>query len=71
MSYKPFEAPGVGWGMTKNQELPSDIQARIESADPVASEPVPAGWSRRNWVQREAVALGALIAEPDRIPAAD
>ena len=50
--------------MKNNQEIASDIQARIESADPVASEPVPAGWSRRNWVQREVVALGALTVDP-------
>jgi hypothetical protein len=46
--------------MTRNQELPSDIQARIERADPVASEPTLFGWSRRNWVQRAAVAFAAL-----------
>lgn len=51
--------------MTKSQEQASDVLARIERADPVASEPVPAGWSRRNWVQREAVAFAAL-AEPKR-----
>lgn len=50
----------------KNQELAAELQARIDSADPVASEPMPAGWSRRNWVQREAVAFGAL-AIPDLI----
>jgi hypothetical protein len=57
----------------KNPPSPApDIQALLESADPVASEPMPAGWSRRNWVQREAVALGALvIADPDLEPAAE
>lgn len=50
----------------KNQELAAELQARIDSADPVASEPMPAGWSRRNWVQREAVAFGALVI-PDLI----
>jgi hypothetical protein len=54
-----------------NQELASDVQARIDSADPLASEPMPAGWSRRNWVQREAVALGALILPPLPEPAAE
>jgi hypothetical protein len=43
-----------------NQERSSDITARLESIDALPSEPVPAGWSRRNWVQREAVAFGAL-----------
>ena len=57
--------------MDNKQELPSDIQARIENADPVASEPVPAGWSRRNWVQREAVAFAALIGNPGLEPAAE
>jgi hypothetical protein len=42
----------------------SDIQQRLESIDALAPEPVPAGWSRRNWVQREAVAFGALGDEP-------
>jgi hypothetical protein len=50
----------------KNQELSdSELQARLDSVDPVASEPMPAGWSRRNWVQREAVAFGAFpLASP-------
>jgi hypothetical protein len=38
----------------------TDIQQRLESIDAVPSESVPAGWSRRNWVQREAVAFGAI-----------
>jgi hypothetical protein len=52
----------------KNQPtIAPDVQALIESADPLASEPMPAGWSRRNWVQREAVAFGALVvADLDR-----
>lgn len=54
-----------------NQELASDVQARIESADPLSSEPMPAGWSRRNWVQREAVALGALVVDLVLEPAAE
>jgi hypothetical protein len=54
-----------------NQELASDVQARIESADPVASETMPAGWSRRNWVQREAVAFGALLRAPLPEPVAE
>jgi len=46
----------------KNQEpIAPDVQALLDHADPVASEPMPAGWSRRNWVQREAVALGAIV----------
>ena len=47
--------------MKNHEPLASDVQALIESADPVASEPMPAGWSRRNWVQREAAAFGALV----------
>jgi hypothetical protein len=54
-----------------NKELASDIQARIESADPLASEPMPAGWSRRNWVQREAVAFSALTLPPLTEPVAE
>ena len=54
-----------------NQELASDVQALIESADPLTPEPVPAGWSRRNWVQREAVAFGALLIAPVPEPAAE
>jgi hypothetical protein len=58
--------------MKNEQAAAPDVQALIESADPVASEPMPAGWSRRNWVQREAVALGALfVAEIGPTPAAE
>jgi len=57
--------------MENQESIAPDVQALIESADPVASEPMPAGWSRRNWVQREAVAFGALVAaELNREPAA-
>jgi hypothetical protein len=42
------------------KQLPSDLAARLESVDALPSEPMPAGWSRRNWVQREKIALGAL-----------
>ena len=58
--------------MKNQQPTAPDVQALIESADPVASEPMPAGWSRRNWVQREAVALGALfVADLAPTPAAE
>ncbi|HUQ27342.1 MAG TPA: hypothetical protein VM051_02055 [Usitatibacter sp.] len=40
--------------------MPSDLAARLESVDALPSEPMPAGWSRRNWVQREKIALSAL-----------
>lgn len=47
-----------------NQETPSDLQSRIESVDLIAEEPMPVGWSRRNWVQREFIAFGVLAPEP-------
>jgi hypothetical protein len=46
-----------------NQQAPSDLFHRLEAVDLVADEPMPAGWSRRNWVQREAIAFGALDRE--------
>jgi hypothetical protein len=50
-----------------NEQLPSDLNTRLESVDPLCTEPMPAGWSRRNWVQREAIAFGALTPEPPTI----
>ena len=50
--------------MNNNQQPCSDLLSRLDSVDPVASEPLPAGWSRRNWVQREAVALGDIEYTP-------
>ena len=47
-----------------NQQLPSDLKSRLESVDPIADAPMPAGWSRRNWVQREAIAFGDLVDAP-------
>jgi hypothetical protein len=47
-----------------DQQPPSDLKSRIESVDLIAEEPLPAGWSRRNWVQREAIAFGDLDREP-------
>ena len=41
-----------------NEDL--DLFSRLQSLDEVASEPVPAGWSRRNWVHKEAAVLAAL-----------
>ena len=41
-----------------NQEL--DLFSTLQSLDEVASEPVPAGWSRRNWVRKEAAVMAAL-----------
>jgi len=46
-----------------NQEPHSDLLTRLDSVDAVSTEPVPAGWSRRSWVQREAIAFGALTLE--------
>ena len=43
-------------------EQPLDLQSRIEALDSVPAEPVPAGWTRRNWVQRDALAFAALAA---------
>jgi hypothetical protein len=47
-----------------NQQLPSDLKSRLENVDQIADAPMPAGWSRRNWVQREAIAFGDLFAVP-------
>jgi hypothetical protein len=47
-----------------NQQLPSDLKSRLESVDQIADAPMPAGWSRRNWVQREAIAFGDLADVP-------
>ena len=46
-----------------NQELHSELFTRLDSVDALSTEPVPAGWSRRNWVQREAIAFSALTPE--------
>jgi hypothetical protein len=32
---------------------------RLAAADMVQVEPAPPGWSRRNWVQRDAIAFAA------------
>ena len=47
----------------KKEQQTFDVQSRLDSVDAVASEPMPAGWSRRNWVQREAIAFGAVTAD--------
>jgi hypothetical protein len=43
----------------KNEEHTDNLLERLEAADAVPSEPMPAGWSRRNWVQRDAIAFAA------------
>jgi len=43
-----------------NNDTTNDLLNRLESLDPLASEPTPAGWTRRNWVQREVVAFSGL-----------
>jgi hypothetical protein len=43
-----------------DKESASHLYDRLASVDPLSSELMPAGWSRRNWVQRERVALDAL-----------
>ncbi len=53
-----------------NKEQRNDLLNRLESIDAVNSEPVPAGWGRRNWVQREAVAFAAIaddVPKPEEI----
>jgi len=45
-----------------NNEQQSDLLNRLEAIDEVPAEPVPAGWSRRNWVQRDALAFAAAAA---------
>ena len=42
-----------------NNEQSSDLISRLEACDAVPSEPLPAGWSRRSWVQRDALAFAA------------
>jgi len=42
-----------------NKEQNDDLLERLAAADCVPSEPMPAGWSRRNWVQRDAIAFAA------------
>lgn len=39
-----------------------DLQSRLDAIDSVPSEPMPAGWSRRSWVQRDAIAFAAAAA---------
>jgi hypothetical protein len=45
-----------------NNEQQFDLQSRLEAIDSLPSEPVPAGWSRRSWVQRDAIAFAAAAA---------
>ena len=42
-----------------NEEHDNDLLERLEAADSLPGEPMPAGWSRRNWVQRDAIAFAA------------
>jgi hypothetical protein len=48
--------------MTMKNEQPSDLLSRLEALDCLPAEPVPAGWSRRSWVQRAAIAFAAAAA---------
>ena len=43
-----------------NEEHEQDLKQRLESIDALPTDDVPSGWSRRNWVQREAIAFAAL-----------
>jgi hypothetical protein len=45
-----------------NDDHPSDLLSRLEACDALPSEPLPAGWSRRSWVQRDALAFAAAAA---------
>jgi hypothetical protein len=47
----------------KNQELASNLFSRLECLDTVPTEPMPAGWSRRNWVQRDAMAFAEIACD--------
>ena len=52
-----------------NREM--DLFTTLQSLDEVAAEPVPAGWSRRNWVHKEAAVLVAEARPaPDKQPPA-
>ena len=42
------------------EEHAQDLKQRLESIDALPADEVPSGWSRRNWVQREAIAFAAL-----------
>jgi hypothetical protein len=55
-----------------NEEHDNDLLERLEAADSLPGEPMPAGWSRRNWVQRDAIAFAAAArALVRRDPAAE
>lgn len=60
--------------MNNTKVEPPDLRESLERLDAVFAEPRPAGWSRRCWVQREALAFGALavdISVPRREPGAE
>lgn len=47
--------------MNNTKTEPPDLRQSLDALDTLPSEEMPAGWSRRSWVQREALALGALV----------
>ena len=57
-----------------NTNATPDLRQTLDALEALTEEAMPAGWSRRNWVQREALALGALgesLAFTRREPAAE
>jgi len=54
-----------------NTESTPDLRQTLDALDALTEEEMPAGWSRRSWVQREALAFGALGEKKAREPAAE
>jgi hypothetical protein len=54
----------------KNTKPTPDLRQTLDALDALTEEEMPAGWSRRSWVQREALAFGALV-DPPPEPAAE
>ncbi len=51
-----------------NTEPTPDLRQTLDALDALTEEEQPVGWSRRNWVQREALAFGALADTPPAEP---
>jgi hypothetical protein len=43
-----------------DEQHEQDLKQRLESIDALPADDVPSGWSRRNWVHREALAFSML-----------
>jgi len=54
-----------------NTEPTPDLRQCLDALDALTEEETPVGWSRRSWVQREALAFGALVETKPREPAAE